>query len=286
MFWGANLKQGSQYNFTASEGKLLHISNMSLGKNADEGKIYVNFTNSNKETFVLGSLQNNKCESIQTDLYIKIQPNMNLFLTGGTGKAQVSVTGFWEGSDELSSEGEEQVSVNKKQNHTQERKVSVDKVVPRKDSVDSKNGKNNADSQRKESVDSSKKQVAPTKPTQPQSNKNLPAKQEKQVVAQVQNKKNAPKLEEDSGDDEDEEEDFEGLEDEDEDGEDLDDANEDEEEGEEDDEIDSDDDELDKMVKQKQHGKPNGKPSNTKPAEGDDEGCLNECRYILKLFIF
>ena len=154
MFWGANVKQSQHYTFNENAGKLLHISNMSLGNNADEGKIYVNFQNSNKESFVLGCLNNNHCESMQTDLYIKIVKGMSLFLTGGTGKAQVSVTGFWEGSDDAS-ESEEAVVPTK--NGKQERKASIDKVekvekvekAPRKESTQSNDSKSNG---RKSSV--------------------------------------------------------------------------------------------------------------------------------------
>jgi hypothetical protein len=273
MFWGANLKQPTQYTFNEHEGKLLHISNMSLGKNADEGKIYVNFQNSNKESFVLGCLQNNKCESVQTDLYIKIEKSMGLFITGGTGKAQVSVTGYWEGSDELS-EGSEQV-VNHKNKHTQERKVSVDKAenTPRKGSHDANDKKKAADegTQRKGSVDSNSKKAAhvantnTNKQAHPQQNKKEEPKHEKPEAHVQPVKKGAAKLEEDDEDEElDDDMDMEGEElEDDEEGDEMDDDDE---------ELDSDDDEIDKMVKQKNgHAKPSAKPVTKKPAEGGSD---------------
>lgn len=264
MFWGANLKQGDKHNFDKkSKGRILHLSNYSLGKNTDEGKIYVNFNYKN-ESYVLAALQKDKVENVNTDITMKIEDSMALSLTGGTGKAQVSVTGYWEGSDNISDDGlpvkqESKPVVNKKEADQNNKGQTA-----RKESLDK------GQTARRESLDKAEKKQAPVtaKPQQ------VPVKQ-----PQNNNKHAKPSILNESEDDDDVEIDEDEELDMDEDDE-MEDEMDDDEDDEEDVE-DSDNDEVDKQFKRQQQntntkGHTQQKPGKRPPEDSGDDDEFDE----------
>ena len=94
MFWGANIKVSEEYELKKHEGKVLTIANACLTSNSDDNKYNLQISN-NGNAYQLCVLQKNKNESANLNNTLVIERGMKLGLKG-TGKGEVSLTGFFE----------------------------------------------------------------------------------------------------------------------------------------------------------------------------------------------
>jgi hypothetical protein len=93
MFWGCVISEGKPYALPEdSEYELLHISNASLSKASEPGKVYISIA-MDKETFTVGSLQKDKIENLFLDLYVRSSQKIKIM---ASGKGEVHITGYLE----------------------------------------------------------------------------------------------------------------------------------------------------------------------------------------------
>jgi hypothetical protein len=97
MFWGCSVSEGKPFALPEdSEYELLHISNASLSRNAEAGKVYLQIVKG-AESFTIGSLQKDKVENLFLDLYVRSSQKIKLL---ASGKGEVHVTGYFEPAEE------------------------------------------------------------------------------------------------------------------------------------------------------------------------------------------
>jgi hypothetical protein len=103
MFWGSVIKESKAYKtkqaLEDNDYAVLHISNVALPKNAPAGKVHLLITmgkgTEGVQDLTLATLQKDKIESIALDLYVNVQQQITLSVSGAPG-AELHLSGFFE----------------------------------------------------------------------------------------------------------------------------------------------------------------------------------------------
>jgi len=103
MFWGTIIKEGKPYKsaqaFQGKDTPAFHISNVSLGKNAPNEKVYL-VASGDKEfnNLTVATLQKDKIENLHLDLYVHMSDTVSFKVEG---KAELHLSGYYEHRAEL-----------------------------------------------------------------------------------------------------------------------------------------------------------------------------------------
>jgi len=126
MFWGATIRQNQPYVFPQERvGKIIHISNVSLGENVDSQKVSIYIENGNKK-FKICTLIKDKRDCSELDNYLKVTADSKIFIKD-CPKGEVHVTGYLEKEvDDLIQEENVTPLQEKKENQVENKKTDVE----------------------------------------------------------------------------------------------------------------------------------------------------------------
>ena len=95
MFWGATIKQDKPYLFPKDRiGKIVHISNASLGENVDAKKVSI-YLESNKTRLKICTLIKDKKDCSDLDNYLKVTHDSKIIIKD-CPKGEIHITGYLE----------------------------------------------------------------------------------------------------------------------------------------------------------------------------------------------
>jgi hypothetical protein len=110
MYWGCEISNANDFtlpkdeaaNMEEDEGKMLHVSNVSLntGKKTTPGSKFKVFCKVGENRFLVANLTEGSVENYALDLYFKEDEGCT-FSISGKGNASAHLTGYWEASPNL-----------------------------------------------------------------------------------------------------------------------------------------------------------------------------------------
>lgn len=183
MFWGCAISEKKPYAAPkGSNVQIAHITNVALSKTSDVGKTYLIVTKG-KESFTLACLQKDKVESHSLDLYLTLDQNLTLTVSG---KGEMHVTGYLEIGSDVDSDEEAFIEGSLEQ--------EMAKVEEDSEEDDSEEDEDEAP-KKKQGKKVEKKTIEPKKVDQKreEQKKSQPKKQEHKKVDQKKQEQRKPK---------------------------------------------------------------------------------------------